>query len=87
MEGKSVYLCTDEAFEELKPGDILALYGPEREMIHPIAQVSMGFQPGPYKGRIKVMRLFGKDVAETLLVASEGKIGDNDLVGLPDEVN
>jgi len=86
VEGKTVYLCAGEA-SGLKPGDILAVYGPGREIIHPIAKVSMGFQRGPYKGKIKVVKLFGKDSAEAVLVAGEGKIEGNDLVGLPDEVN
>jgi hypothetical protein len=56
-------------------------------MIHPIAKVSMGFERGPYKGKIKVVKLFGSDAAEALLVAGEGKIEGNDLVGLPDEAH
>jgi hypothetical protein len=86
VEDKRIYLSAGEA-SGLKPGDVLAVYGPGREIIHPIAKVSMGFQPGPYKGKIKVVKLFGKDAAEALLVAGEGKIEGNDLVGLPDELN
>ena len=84
VEDKGIYLSAGEA-SGLKPGDILAVYGPGREIIHPIAKVSMGFERGPYKGKIKVVKLFGKDAAEALLVAGEGKIEGNDLVGLPDE--
>jgi hypothetical protein len=86
VEGKSVYLCAGEA-SGLKPGDILAVYGPGREMIHPIAKVSMGFQRGPYKGKIKVLKLFGGDAAEALVVAGEGKIEGNDLVALSDKAD
>jgi hypothetical protein len=86
VEGKSVYLCAGEA-SGLKPGDILAVYGPGREMIHPIAKVSMGFQRGPYKGEIKILKLFGGDTAEALVVAGEGKIEGNDLVALPDKAD
>lgn len=86
VEDKGIYLSAGEA-SGLKPGDVLAVYGPGKEIIHPIAKVSMGFQRGPYKGKIKVVKLFGKDAAEALLVAGEGKIEGNDLVGLPDEVN
>ncbi len=86
VEGKSIYLCAGEA-SGLKPGDILAVYGPGREMVHPIAKVSMGFQRGPYKGTIKVLKLFGGDAAEALVVAGEGKIEGNDLVALPDKAD
>jgi len=82
VEGKSLYLCAGEA-SGLKPGDVLAVYGPGREIFHPIAKVSMGFQPGPYKGQIKVVKLFGGDSAEAVLVAGEGKIEGNDLVTVP----
>lgn len=83
VKGKSVYLSAGEA-SGLKPGDVLSVYGPGREIIHPIAKVSMGFQRGPYKGKIKVLKLFGGDAAEAILVAGEGKIEGNDLVALPD---
>jgi hypothetical protein len=86
VEEKRIYLSAGEA-SGLKPGDLLAVYGPGKEIIHPIAKVSMGFQRGPYKGKVKVVKLFGKDAAEALLVAGEGKIEGNDLVGLPNEVN
>jgi len=84
VEGKSVYLSAGEA-SGLKPGDILAAYGPGKEIIHPIAKVSMGFQRGPFKGTIKVVKLFGGDAAEAILVAGEGKMEGNDLVGLPNK--
>jgi hypothetical protein len=86
VEGKSVYLCAGEA-SGLKPDDMLAVYGPGREILHPIAKVSMGFQPGPYKGNIKVVKLFGGDSAEAVLVAGEGKIEGNDLVTLPNKAD
>jgi len=86
VEGKTVYLCAGEA-SGLKPGDVLAVYGPGKEIIHPIAKVSMGFQPGPYKGQIKVVKLFGGDSAEAVLVAGEGKIEGNDLVTLPNKAD
>gem|GEM_PF-2118610 len=84
VEGKRIYLSAGEA-SGLKPGDILAVYGPGREIIHPVAKVSMGFQRGDYKGKVKVLRLFGRDAAEaTLVAAGQGKIEGNDLVALPD---
>ena len=86
VEDKGIYLSAGEA-SGLKLGDILAVYGLGREIVHPIAKVSMGFERGPYKGKIKVVKLFGKDAAEALLVAGEAKIEGNDLVRLPDEVN
>jgi hypothetical protein len=84
VENESIYLTAGKA-SGLREGDILAVFGPGREIIHPVAKVSMGFQTGPYKGKIKVLRLFGPDASEAALMAGEGKIEGNDLVGLPDE--
>jgi hypothetical protein len=43
----------------------------------------MGFQQGPYKGKVKVVSLFGQDAAEATVVEAAGKIEPNDLVTLP----
>jgi hypothetical protein len=86
VEGKRIYLSAGEA-SGLKSGDILAVYGPGKEIMHPTANVSMGFQPGPYKGKIKVVNLFGSDVSEAAIVAEEGKIEVNDLVAFPDDAS
>lgn len=82
VEGKRIYLSAGEA-SGLKSGDILAVHGPGKEIMHPTAHVPMGFQPGPYKGKIKVVNLFGSDVSEAAIVAEEGKIEVNDLVAIP----
>ena len=58
VEGKNIYLSAGKA-SGLNAGDIFAIYGPGKEIIHPIAKVSMGFQRGPYKGMVKVSNLFG----------------------------
>jgi hypothetical protein len=86
VEGKNVYVSAGGA-TGLKPGDILEVCGPGREIIHPVAKASMGFQPGPYKGKIKVLKLFGRDAAEATLIAGEGEIEVNDLVALPGATN
>jgi hypothetical protein len=86
VEGKSVYVSAGGA-SGLKTGDILAVYGPGREIIHPVAKVSMGFQRGPYKGRVKILKLFGRDAAEATPVAGEGKIEVGDLLAIPDKTN
>jgi hypothetical protein len=86
LEGKNVYVSAGRA-SGLKPGDILAVYGPGREIIHPVANVSMGFKRGPYKGTVKVLKLLGRDAAEATLVAGEGKIEVDDLLALPDKAN
>jgi hypothetical protein len=83
VEGKQVYLTAGDA-SGLKVGDILSVYGPGREIVHPVAKVSMGFQRGPYKGKIKILKLFGYDAAEATLVSGKGKIEGNDLVALPE---
>jgi len=84
VEGRQVYLSAGRA-SGLKKGDVFAIYGPGKEIIHPTAKVSMGFQPGPYKGKVQVSNLFGPDAAEAIAVDGAGKIKTNDLVVLPGE--
>jgi len=84
VEGQQVYLSAGRA-SGLRKGDIFAIYGPGKEIIHPTAKVSMGFQPGPYKGKVQVSNLFGPDAAEAIAVDGAGKIKTNDLVVLPGE--
>jgi hypothetical protein len=84
VEGRQVYLSAGRA-SGLKKGDVFAVYGPGKEIIHPTAKVSMGFQPGPYKGKVEVFNLFGPDAAEAIAVDGAGKIKTNDLVVLPGE--
>jgi hypothetical protein len=45
----------------------------------------MGFQQGPYKGKVRVVSLFGQDAAEATVVETSGKIQPNDLITLPPE--
>ena len=84
VESKHIYLSAGMA-SGLKQGDIFAIYGPGKEIIHPIAKVSMGFQRGPYKGMVKVVNLFGRDASEATVVAGPGTIQVNDIVILPAE--
>jgi hypothetical protein len=84
VESKNIYLSSGKA-SGLKQGDIFAIYGPGKEIIHPIAKVSMGFQRGPYKGKVKVSNLFGRDASEATVVAGPGTIEVNDIVTLPEE--
>ncbi len=84
VESKNVYLSAGKA-SGLNHGDMFAIYGPGKEIIHPIAKVSMGFQRGPYKGMVKVSNLFGGDASEATVVAGPGTIEVNDVVTLPEE--
>ncbi|MGB7030018.1 MAG: hypothetical protein WBF29_01120, partial [Syntrophobacteria bacterium] len=84
VESKNIYLSAGKA-SGLNAGDIFAIYGPGKEIIHPIAKVSMGFQRGPYKGMVKVSNLFGGDASEATVVAGPGTIQVNDIVTLPEE--
>jgi len=84
VESKNIYLSAGKA-SGLNQGDMFAIYGPGKEIIHPIAKVSMGFQRGPYKGMVKVVNLFGSDASEATVVAGPGTIEVNDIVTLPDE--
>jgi hypothetical protein len=84
VESKNIYLSAGKA-SGLNAGDMFAVYGPGKEIIHPIAKVSMGFQRGPYKGMVKVVNLFGRDASEATVVAGPGTIEVNDIVTLPNE--
>jgi len=84
VESKNIYLSAGKA-SGLNQGDMFAIYGPGKEIIHPIAKVSMGFQRGPYKGMVKVSNLFGRDASEATVVAGPGTIQVNDIVTLPEE--
>jgi uncharacterized protein YfiM (DUF2279 family) len=84
VESKNIYLSAGKA-SGLNVGDMFAIYGPGKEIIHPIAKVSMGFQRGPYKGMVKVVNLFGSDASEAQVVAGPGPIEVNDIVTLPEE--
>ena len=84
VESKTIYLSAGKA-SGLNVGDMFAIYGPGKEIIHPIAKVSMGFQRGPYKGMVKVVNLFGSDASEAQVVAGPGPIEVNDIVTLPEK--
>jgi hypothetical protein len=84
VDSKNIYLSAGKA-SGLNVGDMFAIYGPGKEIIHPIAKVSMGFQRGPYKGMVKVVNLFGSDASEAQVVAGPGTIEINDIVTLPEE--
>ena len=84
VESKHIYLSAGKA-SGLNQGDMFAIYGPGKEIIHPIAKVSMGFQRGPYKGMVRVVNLFGRDASEATVVAGPGTIEVNDIVTLPEE--
>jgi hypothetical protein len=84
VESKTIYLSAGKA-SGLNVGDMFAIYGPGKEIIHPIAKVSMGFQRGPYKGMVKVVNLFGSDASEATVVAGPGPIEVNDIVTLPEK--
>ncbi len=84
VESKNIYLSAGKT-SGLNQGDMFAIYGPGKEIIHPIAKVSMGFQRGPYKGMVKVVNLFGRDASEATVVSGPGTIEVNDIVTLPEE--
>jgi len=86
VEGNRIYLSSGKA-SGLQEGDIFMVHGPGREIIHPTAKVSMGFQQGSYKGRVEVVSLFGRDAAEAIVVEGSGKIEPNDLITLPPQQN
>jgi len=62
IESGRVYIDAGQQ-SGLRTGDILSVYGPGQEIINPVTQLSLGWAPGPLKGRIEVSGFFGVDGA------------------------
>jgi hypothetical protein len=66
----------------LRIGDILEIFEPGKEIIHPTTQLSLGWTTGQLKGAIKITALFGVDAAIGKVIQGQG-FSPNDLVKPP----
>jgi len=62
IDGERVYIDAGRR-TGLQEGDILDVYGMGQEIINPVTGMSLGWAPGPLKGRIRVSGFFGVDGA------------------------
>jgi hypothetical protein len=79
VEGNTIYLNAGKK-SGLQLGDILEVYAPGKEIIHPVTKLSLGMVPGALKGNAKVTRLFGFDAAEVELAEGGKKVATGDVV-------
>ncbi len=81
IEGEDLYLNAGR-LSGLRVGDILEVYEPGREIIHPTTKVSLGWTTGQLKGAVRVADLFGVDAAVGKVVQGQG-FSVNDVVKSP----
>jgi len=80
VEGGKVYLNAGKS-TGLKVGDVLKVFGPGKEIKHPVTKVSLGRIPGELKGNIKVRQFFGFDASEAEVITG-GEMAAGDMVRL-----
>ncbi len=78
IEGDNLYINAGR-LSGLRVGDILEIYEPGKEIIHPVTKLSLGWTTGKLKGAIRVSELFGVD-------AAIGKIIQGDSFSMNDVV-
>jgi hypothetical protein len=78
IEGDNVYINAGRS-SGLRIGDVLEIFGPGKEIIHPTTNFSLGWTTGQLKGAIKVTELFGVDAAIGKTVQGNG-FSLNDVV-------
>jgi len=81
VEGEDLYLNAGK-LSGLRVGDLLEVYEPGREIIHPTTKISLGWTTGQLKGAVKVADLFGVDAAVGKVVQGQG-FSVNDVVKSP----
>jgi hypothetical protein len=62
IEGEYLYINAGR-LSGLRPGDILEVFEPGQEVIHPVTKLSLGWTTGQLKGAITITDLFGVDAA------------------------
>lgn len=55
----------------LKIGDLLEVYGPGKDVKHPVTKVSLGRMPGKLKSKIRVDSFVGIDASEAVIISGE----------------
>jgi hypothetical protein len=81
VEGEDLYLNAGK-LSGLRVGDVLEVYEPGKEIIHPATKISLGWTTGQLKGVVKVTDLFGVDAAVGKVVQGQG-FSVNDIVKSP----
>jgi hypothetical protein len=81
IEGEDLYLNAGR-LSGLRVGDVLEVFEPGKEIIHPATKVSLGWTTGQLKGAVRVADLFGVDAAVGKVVQGQG-FSVNDVVKSP----
>jgi hypothetical protein len=71
IEGENLYLNAGK-LSGLRIGDTLEVYEPGKEIIHPTANLSLGWTTGKLKGALRVNDVFGVDAAVGKVVQGQG---------------
>jgi len=71
IEGDQVYINAGK-LSGVRIGDILEIFEPGKEIIHPTTKFSLGWTTGQLKGAIRVSELFGVDAAIGKVVQGQG---------------
>jgi curli biogenesis system outer membrane secretion channel CsgG len=71
VEGDNVYVNAGK-LSGLRIGDILEIFEPGKEIVHPATKFSLGWTTGQLKGIIRVTGLFGVDAAIGKVVQGNG---------------
>ncbi len=81
VEGEDLYLNAGR-LSGLRVGDVLEVYEPGKEIIHPTTQLSLGWTTGQLRGAVRVADLFGVDAAIAKVVQGQS-FTVNDVVKSP----
>ena len=81
IEGEKLYLNAGKS-SGLRIGDLLEVFEPGKEIIHPTTKVSLGWTTGQLKGAVEVTDLFGVDAAVAKAMQGQG-FAINDVVKSP----
>jgi hypothetical protein len=81
IEGEKLYLNAGKS-SGLRIGDVLEVFEPGKEIIHPATKVSLGWTTGQLKGAVEITDLFGVDAAVAKAMQGQG-FAINDVVKSP----
>jgi hypothetical protein len=81
MDGDSLYVNAGK-LSGLRIGDMLEVFEPGKEIIHPLTKLSLGWTTGQLKGVLRVTELFGVDAATGKVIEGRG-FAPNDVVKSP----
>ncbi len=78
IEGENIFINAGR-LSGLRVGDILEIYEPGKEIIHPTTKISLGWTTGQLKGVVRISELFGVDAAIGKAVQGSG-FSPNDVL-------